>query len=174
MSNATPRQATPVSLQPPSANDARAPRPVYWQTSGAAVSHAKRLAMAASPVGLATAVKFVSNAWRATGAAAVFVVESCQPGDDYVVREASAAEIHRAQQAGIRSEVARLYEHAATEDAAADRAKTATFVKMHSKWAADSRNRARELETSLTVSGVYDCAEPIFSAERDSREAGSL
>jgi hypothetical protein len=170
--------SAPIALQPGASNDARPSRPVYYQTVGAAQTHAKRLAMAASPVGLATPVKYVHNAWRATGAAAVFVVQSAAPGDDYVVREASAAEILRAQQSGIRAEVERLYEHARMEDAAADRARPGScFVLMHTKWAANARNEARELETLLTVSRVRDYAgddEPLFSSERDNREAVSL
>jgi hypothetical protein len=166
-------------MLPGAANDARPARPVYFQTPGGAQTHAKRLAMAESPVGLARPVKYVHNAWRATGAATVFIVESvAAQSDDYVVREASAAEILRAQQAGIRAEVERLYEHARMEDAAADRARPGScFVLMHTKWAANARNEARELETLLTVSRVRDCAgddEPIFSSERDNREAVSL
>jgi hypothetical protein len=166
-------------MLPGAANDARPARPVYFQTPGGAQTHAKRLAMAESPVGLAHPVKYVHNAWRATGAATVFIVESvAAQSDDYVVREASAAEILRAQQAGIRAEVERLYEHARMEDAAADRARPGScFVLMHTKWAANARNEARELETLLTVSRVRDCAgddEPIFSSERDNREAVSL
>jgi hypothetical protein len=167
--------SAPVSMLPGAAN-ARPARPVYYQTVGGAQTHAKRLAMAASPVGLATPVKYIHNAWRATGAAAVFVVRSAAP--DYVVREASADEILRAQQSGIRAEVERLYEHARMEDAAADRARPGScFVLMHSKWAANARNEARELETLLTVARVRDCAgddEPLFSSERDNREAVSL
>jgi len=170
-----PNAAPPTALLPQPAN-ARPARPVYFQTPGGAESHAKRRAMAESPVGLASPVKYVRNAWRAAGGSAVFVVESvAAQSDDYVVREATAAEILRAQQAGIRAEVERLYEKAREEDAAADRARAACFVLMHSKWAANARNEARELETLLTVSGVHRCvplddSEPVLSSERDSRE----
>jgi len=158
----------PVSFLPSAANDARPALPVFYQTHTGAQTYAVKLAMAASPEGLAKPVEFVCDAWQAKGAAAVFVVKSAAPGDDYVVREASAAEMARAQQAGIRAEVERLYEHAREEDAAADKAKSACFVKIHSKWAAESRSRARELETRLMVSGVWDCA-PVASCVEASR-----
>jgi len=156
--------ATPCA-QPLAANDARPARPVFFQTHSGAQSYAVKRAMAESPVGLAKPVKFVANAWQAAGAAAVFVVESSAPGDDYVVRQAAADETHRAQQAGIRTEVERLYEKAREEDAAADRAKGACFVKMHSRWAADARNEARELETRLIASGVWNCAPSVARVE---------
>lgn len=171
--------ATPSLHSSLPANDLPARPLAVYQTHAGAQTYAIKRAMAESPEGLAKPVEFVPNAWQPKGGRSIcFIVESCQPGDDYQVREASQLEITRVQQANMRAEVERLYEQAATEDAAADRAKAACFILMHSKWAAQARSKARDLETRLTVSGVrdcvpFDCSEPITSSERDSREVAS-
>lgn len=168
----------PAWMQPAGANDARPARPVFYQTITSAEAAAHRAARHQSPTNRAGGVEFVPGVLRAVEGGKGYEVQLANI--DFVVIEVSEEELDRRVQSGIRRRVAELQAHAAIEDQAALAAKSACFVKMHSKWAAEARNEARELERRLTVSMVrpggalVDDSEPRLSADRDAREARSL
>ena len=142
--------SAPVATLPAAANDARQPRPVYFQTPTGAERHAVKLAMGASTDGLARPVDFVPRTFL--GGSRFFCAESAAPSDDYVVRELSAAEVTRRQQAGIRGAIERCGHELKSHVLAAQVAKPGScFERIHLERAAQVRGRIRELETRLTV-----------------------
>jgi hypothetical protein len=116
-----------------------------------------------------TGVEFAPGVLRAFEGGVGFAVIPAI-ADDYELVELSAADIELRVQAGIRYAVLECYEAAAKEDLAATKAKATCFKLMHGKWAAEHRERARELERRLTLSSVRRVnPEPITSSERDAR-----
>lgn len=134
-----------------SAND-NAARPVYFQTRASAESHALRLARAASPSGRVPMSRLLPGIYQAAEGGPAYEV---RPGEiDWLVREVPADELARRIQSGIRNEVDRLLEQASVAAARAKQLLGSSFSARHTKDAAQYRERARELETKLTVSAV--------------------
>lgn len=163
----------PVSLLPGAANDARAPRPVYFQTRASAIHYARKLAQNESRDSLVTAVRFVENAFTPAGGGRCFAVELAAPGDDYQVRELSPAELARRVQTGMRATVERLLADADRWAADAEKSRFGSVRAEFFRYARNSREQAREIETQLTVASVRKVEEPFYSSERDSRAEAS-
>jgi hypothetical protein len=130
-------------------------RKVYFQTKSGAESHAIRLARAESPSGLVSTLRYVPGVFQAPEGGAAY---EAFPGElDWFVREVPAAELARRAQAGIRREVDRLIEAAefsakrASELLASGKPASDCFVRMRQGEVAEYRDRARALETELTV-----------------------
>jgi hypothetical protein len=165
--------STPVALQPLAANDGRTPRSVYFTTKSGAESYARRQARAESPTNTITGVPFVSGLFRPVEGGKAFEVRLAQFGD-FEVREVTEFELVRRQQAGMRAEVERRTDEAARWQADGDKSRMGSVRAEFHRYARECRERAREIETQLTIAGVRQVgAEPITSSERDSREAAS-
>lgn len=145
----------PTSTLPLPSNDARPSRPTYFQTPAGASAFALRSAQQESPNRSARQLEFVRNAYQATEGGKVYAVESAAPGDEYVVRELPASEVERLQQAGIRHAVERCLDKAAAHELAAGIMRPGAVHAMHKREAQLERDRARELETRLTVAVVH-------------------
>jgi hypothetical protein len=175
MSNATP------CTQPLASNDTGRTRPIYFTTKQGAESHARRQARADSPTATITGVPFVRNLFRAVEGGRAWEVKMAQFGD-FEVREVTEHEIVRRQQAGMRADVVRLLEQAVEYEAKAAATKPGfeSLRQQRLRYAREARDEARQIELQLTISGVRPTAalvsdiEPLFSGERDAREAGSL
>jgi hypothetical protein len=134
-----------------SANDNSA-RPVVFQTRAGAEAHCLRLARAGSPSGRVPTLRYVPGVYQAEEGGKAYEV---RPGTiDWLVREVPADELARRVQSGIRGEVDRLLECAGIAAARASQLLGTSFSARHTKDAAQYRERARALETELTVSAV--------------------
>lgn len=132
-----------------SAND-NAARKVYYQTKSGAESQCIRLARAESASGLVPTLRYVPGVFQAAEGGRAF---EAFPGElDWFVREVPAAELARRIQSGIRREVDRLLEEAGHAAARAKALLGSKYAARHVREAAAYRDRARALETELTVS----------------------
>jgi hypothetical protein len=121
----------------------------------------------------------VRNLFRAVEGGRAWEVKMAQFGD-FEVREVTEHEIVRRQQAGMRADVVRLLEQAVEYEAKAAATKPGfeSLRQQRLRYAREARDEARQIELQLTISGVRPTAalvsdiEPLFSGERDAREAG--
>lgn len=128
---------------------------MFFTTKAGAVAHAARSARFASPSGIYVAVQHVADTYQPTEGGKAYRVELAAPGDDYVVHEVSAVELARLVQSGLRAAITLCEEKAKAHDLAAGIMKPGSAVcRLHTRNAAEERDRARELETLLTVSAA--------------------
>ncbi len=166
----------PAALKPLAENDARPVRPVLFQTRASAIGYAKRLACHESRIQRFHSVDFVTDAFQGAEGGKVFQVVMATV--DWEVRELSTVDFERQRQSGIRFAIDTCKTKAASHDSAAYLSMPGGAVEaLHVRGAKEERQRIRELELLLTVSlarpggDLADDAEPVLSAERDSRVA---
>lgn len=145
--------------------DSRPARPVVFVTRSSAEAYAIRRVQCLSRDGLAHPLEFVPGAFLHRAGGPCFAVEPAPgPLGEWLVLELTAADIGRRQQSGMRHAVDALYAEAEswTEQALASRlgAVRAHFFTE----ARQARERARDIETRLTMS-VVRTPEPFLLAE---------
>jgi len=145
--------SAPISILPLPENDSRPARPVYYQTKSSAERSAVKRAMALSSDGLARPVEFVCDVYQ--GGERFFAVRTAAPSDDFVVRELSASEVERLQQAGIRAAIERCGHEIESHERDASNAKPGScFERVHRERVAQVRERMRVLGLRIIVGAV--------------------
>lgn len=120
-----------------------------YQTRQSADDAALRLALRHSKSGLARRVPFLEWAYVAKEGGPTY--ELCILVEGWGVREIPTDELARRTQAGLRREIDRLLECAQIAAARAKQLVGSRYQARHVLEAAEYRDRARELETSLVV-----------------------
>lgn len=142
----------PASTLPQSDNDGRTSRPVCFTSRSSAVAHMWRSARLASPSGTFRAVEFVDDAYQPVEGGATYQV--VLGALDWEVRQVAPVDLARLVQSGMRSAVETCERRAKAHELAAGILRPGALHAQHLRYAAEERDRARELETRLVVSAV--------------------
>lgn len=146
--------SAPVAILPLADNEARPPRLPVFQTRAFAESHAIRCARVLSATQTVDAFDGAPGLFRATEGGPAFLAESTAGLGEFVVRPVLEPEFSRLVQAGLRSAIAQCLEKAAAWELRAGTLRPGAVHAEHVRWAREERDRARELETKLTVAAV--------------------
>lgn len=155
--------SAPVATLPAAENDGRPSRPAIFQTRAGALAHAARSARLASASGAYRTLTGVDNCFEPIEGGVAFVVSLGMLAEWHLVT-VEGTNLVRLVQRGLRSALASCLEKAKAHDIAANMMKPGSAVyRMHTSYAAEERNRARELELRLTV-GAVSVAEVVERA----------